>query len=33
MQIPYLDQDLQTLAEHARRFARERVAPGFIAPI
>jgi len=30
MQTPYLDQDLQTLADHARRFARERVAPGFL---
>jgi cyclohexanecarboxyl-CoA dehydrogenase len=26
---PYIDEDLQTLAEHARRFAQGRVAPGF----
>ena len=26
---PYLDDDLRTLAEHARRFATERIAPGF----
>lgn len=26
---PYIDDDLQTLAEHARRFAQGRVAPGF----
>ncbi len=26
---PYIDDDLQTLAEHARRFAEGRVAPGF----
>jgi len=27
---PYLDDDLQALAEHARRFAEGRVAPGFL---
>ena len=27
---PYIDEDLQALAEHARRFASERVAPGFL---
>lgn len=27
---PYLDDDLVTLAEHARRFATGRVAPGFL---
>jgi cyclohexanecarboxyl-CoA dehydrogenase len=27
---PYLDDDLVTLAHHARRFASERVAPGFL---
>jgi cyclohexanecarboxyl-CoA dehydrogenase len=27
---PYIDEDLRALAEHARRFARERVAPGFL---
>ena len=27
---PYIDEDLQTLAEHARRFAEGRVAPGFL---
>src|SRR6218665_2841270 len=27
---PYVDEDLQALAEHARRFARGRVAPGFL---
>ena len=26
---PYIDEDLQALAEHARRFAQGRVAPGF----
>ena len=26
---PYIDDDLQALAETARRFAQERVAPGF----
>jgi cyclohexanecarboxyl-CoA dehydrogenase len=26
---PYIDDDLRTLAEHARRFAEGRVAPGF----
>jgi cyclohexanecarboxyl-CoA dehydrogenase len=26
---PYLDDDLATLAEHARRYATDRVAPGF----
>lgn len=26
---PYLDEDLVALAEHARRFATERIAPGF----
>ena len=26
---PYIDEDLQALAEHARRFAADRVAPGF----
>ena len=25
---PYIDEDLQALAEHARRFATDRVAPG-----
>ena len=28
---PYIDEDLQALAEHARRFATGRVAPGFLA--
>lgn len=28
---PYIDEDLQALAETARRFATERVAPGFLA--
>lgn len=28
---PYIDEDLTTLAEHVRRFATERVAPGFLA--
>jgi cyclohexanecarboxyl-CoA dehydrogenase len=28
---PYLDDDLMALAEQARRFATERVAPGFLA--
>jgi cyclohexanecarboxyl-CoA dehydrogenase len=27
---PYIDEDLATLAEHARRFASGRVAPGFL---
>ena len=27
---PYIDEDLQALAETARRFATERVAPGFL---
>jgi cyclohexanecarboxyl-CoA dehydrogenase len=27
---PYIDEDLQTLGEHVRRFATERVAPGFL---
>lgn len=27
---PYIDEDLRTLAEHARRFAAGRVAPGFL---
>ena len=27
---PYIDEDLQALAEHARRFAQEKVAPGFL---
>ena len=27
---PYINQDLQALAETARRFAQERVAPGFL---
>ena len=27
---PYIDEDLQALAEHARRFASGRVAPGFL---
>ena len=27
---PYIDEDLQALAEHARRFATNRVAPGFL---
>ncbi|NML31870.1 cyclohexanecarboxyl-CoA dehydrogenase [Paraburkholderia antibiotica] len=27
---PYLDEDLMALGEHARRFAREVVAPGFL---
>jgi len=26
---PYIDEDLQALAEHARRFATDRIAPGF----
>jgi len=29
MRNPYLDDDLRTLAEHARRYAQERIAPGF----
>jgi cyclohexanecarboxyl-CoA dehydrogenase len=28
---PYIDEDLQALAQHARRFATNRVAPGFLA--
>ena len=31
MNNPYIDEDLQALAEHARRFANGRVAPGFLA--
>lgn len=27
---PYIDEDLQALAEHARRFAQGRIAPGFL---
>ena len=27
---PYIDADLQALADAARRFATERVAPGFL---
>ena len=27
---PYIDEDLQTLAETVRRFADERVKPGFL---
>lgn len=27
---PYIDEDLQAIAEHARRFATHRVAPGFL---
>ena len=27
---PYVDEDLQAIAEHARRFAKARVAPGFL---
>ena len=27
---PYINEDLQTLAETVRRFAQERVAPGFL---
>ena len=27
---PYLDDDLSALAEHAERFANDRVAPGFL---
>ena len=27
---PYIDEDLAALAEHARRFATGRVAPGFL---
>jgi cyclohexanecarboxyl-CoA dehydrogenase len=30
MMNPYIDDDLATLAEHARRFATGRVAPGFL---
>lgn len=30
MHTPYIDEDLQALAEHARRFANGRVAPGFL---
>ncbi len=29
MRNPYINEDLQALAEHARRFADKRVAPGF----
>ncbi|MDR3385391.1 cyclohexanecarboxyl-CoA dehydrogenase [Cupriavidus basilensis] len=28
---PYLDEDLAALGDHARRFATERIAPGFLA--
>jgi cyclohexanecarboxyl-CoA dehydrogenase len=28
---PYIDEDLTALAEHARRFATDRIAPGFLA--
>ncbi|MGT2433316.1 cyclohexanecarboxyl-CoA dehydrogenase [Cupriavidus basilensis] len=28
---PYLDEDLVALGDHARRFATERIAPGFLA--
>ena len=27
---PYLDEDLVALGDHARRFATDRVAPGFL---
>lgn len=27
---PYIDEDLQAIGEHARRFATDRVAPGFL---
>ena len=27
---PYLDEDLITLGDHARRFATDRIAPGFL---
>ena len=27
---PYIDEDLQAIGEHARRFANDRVAPGFL---
>src|SRR5690606_19077395 len=27
---PYIDDDLQALAGHVRRFATERIAPGFL---
>jgi cyclohexanecarboxyl-CoA dehydrogenase len=30
MHNPYVDEDLHALREHARRFARERVAPGYL---
>jgi cyclohexanecarboxyl-CoA dehydrogenase len=30
MRSPYIDETLQALAEHARRYATERVAPGFL---
>lgn len=30
MRSPYIDETLQALAEHARRYASERVAPGFL---
>src|SRR3546814_8383459 len=26
---PYVDEDIQALADHARRFASQRIAPGF----
>ena len=26
---PYLNEDLVTLGDHARRFATERIAPGY----
>jgi len=28
---PYIDEDTAALAEHVRRFAQDRVAPGFVA--
>ncbi|HEX6019287.1 MAG TPA: acyl-CoA dehydrogenase family protein, partial [Burkholderiaceae bacterium] len=30
MRVPYIDDALQALSEQATRFARERVAPGFL---
>lgn len=30
MHNPYIDEDLQAIAEHARRFATQQVAPGFL---
>lgn len=27
---PYIDEDVQALAEHTRRYAQERIAPGFL---